>query len=152
MATIRHMTGMQGVYLVAAELTKRGLIVSPTSRSSFGADLLVTDQECKQAWSVQVKTNHGRPSFWLLNKHSSKMKSPTHIYVLVNLGQKNPRQRRLGPDFYVVPSRILALRMYVTPPRGRTHSIFYAINRDKVGKYKDNWIAFGRDAGRVMPV
>jgi hypothetical protein len=45
-------TGMQGVYLVAAELTKRGLTVAPASRSAFGADLLVTDDRCKKTWSV----------------------------------------------------------------------------------------------------
>jgi hypothetical protein len=56
MATTGQMTGMRGVYLVAAELTRLGFIVSPTSRSARGADLLVTDQECQKAWSVQVKT------------------------------------------------------------------------------------------------
>ena len=69
-----HSTGMQGVYLVAAELTKRGLTVAPTSRSAVGADLLVTDERCKKAWSVQVKTNYGRPRFWLLNKNSGKVR------------------------------------------------------------------------------
>jgi hypothetical protein len=57
MATKGQMTGMLGVYLVAAELSRLGFIVSPTSRSAAGADLLVTDQECQKAWSVQVKTN-----------------------------------------------------------------------------------------------
>jgi hypothetical protein len=52
MASKAQMTGMLGVYLVAAELSGRGFIVSPTSRSAFGADLLVTDQQCKKAWSV----------------------------------------------------------------------------------------------------
>ena len=51
---INYKTGMQGVYLVAAELTYRGFIVSATSRSAFGADLLVTDDLCKKAWSIQV--------------------------------------------------------------------------------------------------
>jgi hypothetical protein len=57
MARTRQMTGMLGVYLVAAELSYRGFIVSPTSRSAIGADLLVTDQECKRTWLVQVKSN-----------------------------------------------------------------------------------------------
>ena len=39
----RYITGMRGVYLVAAELSKRGFIASPTSRGAQGADLLVTD-------------------------------------------------------------------------------------------------------------
>ena len=55
MASKGQMTGMIGAYLVAAELSKQGFIVSPTSRSAAGADLLVTDQACLKAWSVQVK-------------------------------------------------------------------------------------------------
>lgn len=135
-----QMTGMQGVFLVAAELTKRRLIVSPTSRSSFGADLLVTDQQCKRAWSVQVKTNAGRPAFWLLNKHASRTKSDSPIYVLVNLGQKNSRQIRMGPDFYIVPSRVLARHMRKIL---RPHATFYSIRCDKVTKYRNYWGVFG---------
>jgi hypothetical protein len=141
MRTNPQMTGMQGVYLAAVELTKQGLVVSPTSRSAFGADLLVTDHKCKRAWSVQVKTNVGRPTSWLLNKHCRQIKSPTHVYVLVNLGQKNPRPKLSPPDFYVVPSRILALRMRKVR---RPHSIFYFISRDKVDKYKNKWSTFGK--------
>jgi hypothetical protein len=143
MRAIPHMTGMQGVYLVAVELTRRGFVVSPTSRSAFGADLLVTDQKCKKAWSIQVKANFGRPGFWLVNKHSKQTKSGSHIYVLVNLGQRNPRQKLKGIDYYVVPSRVLARKMTKTPPRGRTRTVFYSIFRNKVQSYKDKWSVFG---------
>lgn len=78
MAAQHQMTGMLGVYLVAAELAKNGFIVSPTSRSAFGADLLVTDQKCRKAWSVQVKTNRKPASFWLVNKHSTDLKLSSH--------------------------------------------------------------------------
>ena len=57
---------MRGVYLVGAELSKTGFIVSPTSRSAIGADLLVTDKKCKWAYSVQVKTNARTFNFWLI--------------------------------------------------------------------------------------
>jgi hypothetical protein len=60
--------GLLGVYLAAAELTHRGLIVSPTSRSTRGVDLLATDQSYTHAWSVQVKTSGKRATWWLLNK------------------------------------------------------------------------------------
>ncbi len=136
-----QMTGMQGVFLVAAELTKHALIASPTSRSSFGADILATDAKCVQAWSVQVKTNAGKASFWLLNKHSSKTKSATHIYVLVNLNQKD-RQAVREPEFYIVPSRVLAKRMYATPPRGSSGAVFYAISKKNVAEFKDKWDVF----------
>jgi hypothetical protein len=38
---------MQGVFLTAAELTHRGFVVSLTARNAFGADLLVTDNQCE---------------------------------------------------------------------------------------------------------
>jgi hypothetical protein len=139
-----HMTGMRGVYLTAAELTKGGLIVSPTSRSSFGADLLVTDANCKKAWSVQVKTNHGRPNFWLLNKHSKRTASPSHIYVLVNLCQQNATQvkRHPLPDYYVVRSGFVAKHLRTT--RRRTGTVFYWISLHDIEKYKAGWSIFGR--------
>lgn len=118
----RHMTGMLGVYLAAAELTKRGFVVSPTSRSAFGADLLVTDQGCNNAWSVQVKTNATAASFWLVNEHAMELKSDTHVYVFVNL---RGEQR---PEYIVVPSKVVAENVYkeVTKKAG---NIFYSFSR-----------------------
>lgn len=100
---------------------------------------------------MQVKTNAGRPAFWLLNKHCREAKSDTHIYVLVNLGEKNPHQKSEGPDFYVVPSRVLARHMHKTPPRGRTRSIFYSIARNKVKTYEDKWDIFRRATAHSVP-
>ena len=48
MASKQQLTGMRGVYLVAAELSRLGLIASPTSRSAIGADILATDQSCQK--------------------------------------------------------------------------------------------------------
>jgi hypothetical protein len=44
MASKHQMTGMLGVYLVAAELSKHGFIVSPTSRSAAGEDSTCASQ------------------------------------------------------------------------------------------------------------
>src|SRR5262245_16017444 len=63
MSAAKQLTGMRGVYLVAAELSRLGFIASPTSRSAIGADLLVTDQQCQNAFTVQVKTNASTFSF-----------------------------------------------------------------------------------------
>src|SRR3972149_3234533 len=70
MASIQQLTGMRGVYLVAAELSRLGFIASPTSRSAIGADILATDQSCRNTFSVQVKTNARTFNFWLLLKVS----------------------------------------------------------------------------------
>ncbi len=129
-------TGMLGVYLVAAELSRRGFIVSPTSRSARGADLLVTDQSCNKAWSVQVKSNRKAPKCWLLGKHASGIRSKSHIYVFVNLkGGKGP------PDYYVVGSSKVASSM--TANKQGTGSIFYAFWHDRVAGCKENWKLFG---------
>src|SRR6266481_1496781 len=103
-----QLTGMRGFYLVAAELSRLGFIASPTSRSAIGADLLVTDQQCQRAYSVQVKTNAITYSFWLLSKKSRTMLSPHYIYVLVNL-----RHRKDGEvlEYYVLPSSVVAEKM-----------------------------------------
>ena len=85
MASKAQITGMRGVYLVAAELSKRGFIVSPTSRSAVGADLLITDQKCKKAYSVQVKTNVRTHTFWLIGKKTRESVSDSHVYVLLSL-------------------------------------------------------------------
>lgn len=130
-----HRTGMLGVYLVAAELTKRGFIVSPTSRSALGADLLVTDQRCRKAWSVQVKTNAKAPAFWLTGKKAQELVSPTHIYVFVNARTNTDK----APDFYVVPSGDVARAVKLE--HSRTGSIWYPWYKDE--KYRDKWDLFG---------
>jgi len=124
-----QLTGMLGVYLVAAELSRRGLIASPTSRSARGADILVTDQNCKHACSLQVKTNGKNASFWLLNAHAKEMVAPTHLYVLVNV-------RKDEDEFFVVPSQEIASRMDVVT-QGK--STWYSIYRERIKEFQDRW-------------
>ncbi|HEX3674185.1 MAG TPA: hypothetical protein VHU87_07905 [Rhizomicrobium sp.] len=133
MASKGQMTGMLGVYLTAAELIRRGFIVSPTSRSAMGADLLVTDQECKKAWSVQVKTNGRNVNFWLTGKKAHKLISRSHVYVFVNA----PQGEDARPRFYVVPSGIVA-RNVKGPP-------WYPYYRNE--HYEGKWSVFGDPKG-----
>ena len=120
---------MQGVYLVAAELTYRGFIVSPTSRSAIGADLLVTDPECRQAWSVQVKTNSQRMTFWLVGPHATKIKSPTHVYVFVTL-HGNER-----PEYHVVPSEFVAQHVFEEKTKSGT---WYSFDRSDLKAHSED--------------
>jgi hypothetical protein len=128
LASPYHLIGMQGVYLTAAELSRRGFIVSPTSRGAFGADLLVTDQRCRKAWSVQVKTTE-RPASWcLISTHAKETASDTHIYVFVSLKDD-------CPDFMVVPSRVVAAH---ARRQGEKMLVFDRANAGSMG-----WDAFG---------
>jgi hypothetical protein len=134
MVAKQQMTGMLGVYLAAAKLTNRGLVVSPTSRSAAGADLLVTDHKCQRAWSVQVKTNRKKAGFWLLNKDAGELKSPSHIYIFVNL---RGDQR---PEYLVVPSEVVASNMQTNEaPKGT----WFQFNRRSAGTVGEGWSVFG---------
>ncbi len=137
MASKGQLTGMRGVFLVAAELSKRGFIVSPTSRSALGADILTTDQSCCKTFSVQVKTNAKNASFWLIGAKAQTAVSRTHIYVLVNL--RDNAAKGDSVDYYVVPSKDLA-------KLGYHDGNWPNIQRKDIVKYKDNWSPFGSTA------
>ncbi len=135
MASTGQQTGMRGVYLVAAELSRLGLIASPTSRSAIGADVLVTDHLCSRSFSVQVKTNAKTFSFWLVGKKAQEMVSPTHIYVFVNL-----RAKKEGEviEFYVVPSSVVAKKTRYGKAK-TTGSEWYSFYLEDALKFKDGW-------------
>jgi hypothetical protein len=135
MATKGQMTGMLGTYLAAAELTYQGLVVSITSRNARGADLLATNQDYARTWSIQVKTNRKRASFWLLSKDYKELSSRTHIYLFINLrGDEKP-------DYYVVPSRVVSKFGTTTPVRNGG-SVWHAFSRSDAERYKGRWCLF----------
>lgn len=129
------MTGMLGVYLVAAELSRLGFIVSPTSRSARGADLLVTDQNCQKAWSVQVKTNRNAANFWLVGKDAAQIASDSHMYVFVNLKGDH------RPEYIVVPSERVAAKTRET--KSSTGSIWYEFRKADRLADGEGWELFG---------
>ena len=127
MATTSQLRGMRGVYLVAAELVARGFIVSVTSRSAAGADLLVTDDSCRQAWSVQVKATPKTTTYWLLGPKARQLRARSHVYVFV--------ARMAGrPEFYVVPSHVVAKNVRVVRRRAST---WYSWIKQE--RYRDAW-------------
>ena len=134
MASKGQMTGMRGVYLVAAELSRLGFIASPTSRSAAGVDLLVTDPDCRRAYSVQVKSNARTFSFWLIGQKAKKAVSDAHIYVLVNI--KHSKKQGLQIEYFVIPSKHLARQAHYD-------GAWPHIRRDKILEYRDAWGAFG---------
>ncbi len=129
-------TGMRGVYLVAAELARLGFTASPTARSAVGADILVTDEACTRAFSIQVKTNAGNGSFWLLGRRVPV--SPTHVYVLVNLKSV----RNGGPEFFVVPSEVIRKHTRHTHYE-KTMTDWWSIRRTAIPEYRDRWNLLG---------
>ena len=139
MASKGQMTGMRGVYLVAAELSKLGFIVSPTSRSAAGADLLVTDQACRKAWSVQVKTNGKPVNFWLVGENALKLTSESHAYVFVNInGEKRP-------EYVVASSMHVATKTvaYASKKDSAKPTIWWSFYRKDRPAEGEGWELFG---------
>jgi hypothetical protein len=123
-----QLRGMLGVFLTAAELTKRRLLVAVTSRNAAGADLLVTDQDCRKAWSVQVKTNAGLGRSCDAGDRAKEIDSKSHVYVFVYMDAD------LSPEYYVVPADIVA--QYVRQNK------LNAIPKSACLPYKDGWTYF----------
>ena len=125
-----HLQGMLAVYLAAAELTKQGFTVCVTSRNAAAADLLVTDENCRKAWSVQVKKNSGMQRYWRAGKRAKELFSGSYVYVFLLLYPDDP------PDFFVVPSSVVAARVQ----SGGSDNAFPATDAQK---YKDGWDILG---------
>lgn len=134
MANKSQMTGMQGVYLAAAELTKQGYIVSPTSRSAAGADLLLTDSDCQKAFSIQVKSDRTKSNFFLLGAKSKTAVAKSHVYIFVKF--RSSRKTGDMTSFYIVPSKkVFELAWH----EGK----FPNIKIDAIARYENKWSVFG---------
>jgi hypothetical protein len=131
MSSKKQLTGMRGVYLVAAEMAGHGFIASPTSRSARGADILCTDPECKRAFSVQVKTKSTQASYWLLSSDYKRFVSDSHIYVFVSI-----KEGGLPAEFFIIPSKVVAKKAYVEP-FGK--DIWYSFTVKDATPYQDRW-------------
>jgi hypothetical protein len=142
-----HLTGMRGVYLVAAELSRLGFIASPTSRSAIGADILVTDQKCQRTYSVQVKTNAKTFGFWLVGAKAREMRARSHIYVLVNLRSTRDGER---VEYYVVPSRVVASKMVSAVSKSPSQSQWHQLNLGDAAPYRDKWSVFGASSDNAV--
>lgn len=140
MAAVKQLTGMRGVYLVAAELSRLGFIASPTSRSAIGADILVTDQACARTYAVQVKTNAKTFNFWLVGAKAKTYHSENHIYVLVNI---RPDKDGETIEYYVVPSRVVAEKTVYSKSATQRQSEWYQFNLPDAIQFKNDWSIFG---------
>lgn len=129
MASKQQMSGMRGVYLAAAELARRGFIVSPTARSAAGADLLITDDSCRNAYSIQVKTITGGFNYWLLNAKAGAIASDSHLYLFVDICDEEDTV-----EYFIVPSRKVSKHHDVVRQRGG--NVWYSISREAVEKHQ----------------
>jgi hypothetical protein len=97
--------GAVGTYLVAAELVRRGYIVSALSQTAKGIDILAADRQTLRPLAVQVKCSQRQPGrAWLMTRTHEQVRADGLFYIFVHL----PRTNTAAPEFFVVPSRVVA--------------------------------------------
>jgi hypothetical protein len=77
----RSLAGQLGVFLVAVELARREFTVAPTARNARGADLLVTTDDNRGAFSVEVKTITTRRNYWLMTAPAQFREFPRRLRI-----------------------------------------------------------------------
>lgn len=101
-----QLVGVAGEYLVAGEMTLRGMIASISLRNSRGIDIIVSSSDGSRSATIQVKTNSQGSYAWILSKKSETFHSPNHYYVFVALRELGER-----PRYHIVPSSVVADRL-----------------------------------------
>jgi hypothetical protein len=127
----KQITGMRGVYLAAAELSKHGFIASVTSRNARGVDILATDVECQRAFSIQVKTKSTGADWWNLSDGYDQHVSNSHIYLFVDI-----KADGCPAEFFVVPSKVVAKKAEMKKYRDSDWRWFDLANATP---YRDRW-------------
>jgi hypothetical protein len=139
MVQSKQRTGLRGVYLVAAELSRLGYSVAPTARNAAGADLLVFDPDTARVASIDVKTNAQRARFWLVGERAQKCWSATHFYVFLNISML--RGGGEVYEYYVVPSKTVARKTAVD--HRTTGTVWYSFALNAAQQYRDDWKQLG---------
>ena len=141
------LVGVAGEYYVAAELSIRGFLAAITLRNSRGIDSIASNSDASKSVSIQVKTSSYSNPKWILNKKAELYMGENHYYVFVALHQIGQR-----PDFYVVPSQIVAEHTLTshsqwlagTKSDGSARKDSAIRNfQDPDGKYKEAWVLLG---------
>ncbi len=140
------LTGIAGEYYVAAELSRRGFMASITLRNNNSIDIHASHLKTKKLFAVQVKTKQIKGYKWMLNMKAEKHFDDKHFYVFASL--KGLKER---PDFYIVPSTIVAERIkfshtfWLNNPgkKAQTHNASsMRIFEDATSEFLERWNLF----------
>jgi len=139
--------GVAGEYFVAGELSRRGYLASITLRNTKGVDILASNKDATRQVAIQVKTNHHDKPEWILSAKAESYYAENLFYIFVNL-----KGDHLRPDFYIVPSTVVAEYTHSTHKawldtpgsKGQPHKDSSIRKfRDPEGQYHDKWEILG---------
>ena len=140
----RSLIGIAGAHFIAGEMSRRGYVVTLTSRNTEGIDLLASNKKGTKTIAIQVKTTEGKhsPRDWILSKKAEDNISDDLIYIFVSLkGDKMP-------EFFIVPSKDVANyvmeghQKWLENPnkKGEPHKdTNIRMFKDREGKYLNRW-------------
>ena len=140
----KSLIGISGAHFVAAEMSRKGYVVTLTSRNTEGIDILASNKDGTKTVAIQVKTTEGKtePRAWILSKKSENLKSANLFYVFVTL------KKDQIPDFFIVSSADVAHYIqtdheyWMNKPgkQGQAHKESDIRKfRDTEGKYLNKW-------------
>ena len=129
----RQATGIHGVYLVAAELSRLGYTVAITARNAAGADVMVFSATTAEVCSIDVKTNSKYANFWLAGKRAKEISFRSHFYAFVNISTKDSREVF---DYFVVPSKVVEDKTEVGKSKKGTRYFFRLRDAEA---YRSKW-------------
>lgn len=100
-----QISGIAGVYHVASELSRRGVIALPTNRNVAAFDIVASDQSGLRQAVLQVKSIQTRQNFWLLGRHvpDYMRKSSKAFYIFVRFDKKQDR-----PECFIASAKDVA--------------------------------------------
>lgn len=133
----RQISGMTGVYYVAAELSKRGYAALVTTRNTKSFDIVAVNEKTGTTKSIEVKTcgPSTSDSFWLLGERDCQKRPSNFMYVFVKVFKDKL------PDFYVAPAEYVAAN--TKKEKASTGSVWYSIAKSQLSQFKEKWETIG---------
>ncbi len=131
----RYQTQWASQFYAAAELTRRGYLVSLTLGNAPAADLLATSPGGK-TFMVDVKGQATR-NFWLVQR---RQKCEDLYFILVYL----PKDLAQPPQYFLLSCTEMmaereAYRLHIESTSGKYREEMGGMNWGEAGKYADRW-------------
>lgn len=77
------LVGIAGVHYIAFELSRRKMIVLPTTRNTAGYDIIAVNKRGDRHANIQVKAAQRHPNFWPMPRSTKIPHGPNDFFVLV---------------------------------------------------------------------
>ncbi len=158
----KNQIALAGEFAVLSQLALRGFDANLTLGNTKSVDILLTHQETRKIYKLEVKTHYDNNSYrskdfgyiqshWRMNNKHEKIDDPTLFYCFVSIARNTH-----SFDFYIIPSAVVAKfiteshQYWLNGDPKRRNSIMrsfmlgrngeiYKLNMPLMEDYKDKW-------------